>query len=318
MALTSAAYEASRLGQANGSGDALALFLKVWGGEVMTTFYNENVMMDKHMVRTINSGKSAQFPVIGTATAEYMTPGDELGGDSIRHNERVISIDGLLTSHVFIANIDEAMNHYDVRAPYSQELGIVLANTFDKNVQIKVAQEASNTTPNITGQTDRVGTSLSVANAKTNGANLASAIYDCAQALDEKNVPSQDRFANLLPAQYYLLAQTTDVINKDWDGAGSYAAGQVYMIAGIPLVKTNQLPSTNITTDGLDNSTYTGNFSSNAGLVYHKSAVGTVKLLDLSMESEYDIKTQGWWNVAKYACGHDGLRPEAACIINQT
>jgi hypothetical protein len=29
------------------------------------------------------------------------------------HNERVISIDGLLISDAFIANIDEAMNHYD-------------------------------------------------------------------------------------------------------------------------------------------------------------------------------------------------------------
>jgi len=49
----------SRLGQANGAGDEKALFLKKFAGEVLTSFHNKNVMMDKHMVRTIENGKSA-------------------------------------------------------------------------------------------------------------------------------------------------------------------------------------------------------------------------------------------------------------------
>jgi hypothetical protein len=54
---------ASRLGQINGTGGSYAndnaLFLKVFGGEVLTAFANKVVTMDKHMVRTISSGKSA-------------------------------------------------------------------------------------------------------------------------------------------------------------------------------------------------------------------------------------------------------------------
>jgi hypothetical protein len=49
----------SRVGQVNGSGDVDALFLKVFAGEVLTAFSEKNVMMDKHMVRTIANGKSA-------------------------------------------------------------------------------------------------------------------------------------------------------------------------------------------------------------------------------------------------------------------
>lgn len=49
----------SRIGQIEGAGDEKALFLKVFSGEVLTAFHNENVMMDKHMVRTIQNGKSA-------------------------------------------------------------------------------------------------------------------------------------------------------------------------------------------------------------------------------------------------------------------
>jgi hypothetical protein len=47
------------IGQVNGAGATDALFLKVFGGEVMTAFAENNVVMDKHMVRSIASGKSA-------------------------------------------------------------------------------------------------------------------------------------------------------------------------------------------------------------------------------------------------------------------
>ena len=44
----------------------------------------------------------------------------------------------------------------------------------------------------------------------------------------------------------------------------------------------------------------------------HKSAVGTVKLLDLSMQSAYDVRRQGTLIVSRYAVGHGVLRPDAA------
>ena len=54
------------------------LFLKVFANEVLTTFEETNVMKDLHTVRTISSGKSAQFPTMGKATAKYHTPGDDV------------------------------------------------------------------------------------------------------------------------------------------------------------------------------------------------------------------------------------------------
>jgi hypothetical protein len=41
-------------------------------------------------------------------------------------------------------------------------------------------------------------------------------------------------------------------------------------------------------------------------------AVGTVKLMDLAMEGDYETRRQGTFIVAKYAVGHDWLRPECA------
>lgn len=46
----------TRSGQTLGAGDASALFLKVFAGEVLTAFERTSVMMPRHMVRTIANG----------------------------------------------------------------------------------------------------------------------------------------------------------------------------------------------------------------------------------------------------------------------
>ena len=60
----------SFLGKTNASGDANALFLKVFAGEVLASFQRQNKMLPITMVRSIASGKSASFPLVGLASAE--------------------------------------------------------------------------------------------------------------------------------------------------------------------------------------------------------------------------------------------------------
>jgi len=50
---------ALRIGADNGGTDKQALFLKVFGGEVMTAFAEANKFKELHIVRQIMSGKSA-------------------------------------------------------------------------------------------------------------------------------------------------------------------------------------------------------------------------------------------------------------------
>jgi len=52
--------------------------------------------------------------------------------------------------------------------------------------------------------------------------------------------------------------------------------------------------------------------SGSKGLVFTKDAAATVKLLDLGVESEYQVSRQGTLMVARYAMGHSSLRPECA------
>jgi len=307
----------SRLGQINQSGDANALFLKVWSGEVLATFQRENKMLGMTNVRTISSGKSAQFPVIGTTSASYHTPGNEILGTSVKHAEKTINIDDLLVSSAFIANIDEAKSHYDVRSTYTSEMGRALANTVDKNL-LQLAVLGAQASATITGGSG--GTEITDADANTNATSLIASIFECAQALDEKDVPSEDRFCVVKPDVYYQIVQNDKILNRDFgaNGNGVYADGTVIKVAGINIVKSNTAVTAfadNSTAVSGTNNTYNVDAQHVVATVFHKSAIGTVKLLDLGVESEFDIRRQGSLMVAKMALGHGILRPESATLI---
>lgn len=340
----------SRLGQINLSGGTNELFLKQFAGEVLTTFEMENVMMPLHTVRSISSGKSAQFPTTGIASATYHTPGESLmttddGGNPaaskylsrIKHAEVVINIDDMLVSSAFIANIDEAKNHYDVRSIYSTEIGRQLAYVADKNLIRTVISGA-------VAANDRFGTARATSvlyNGETISyddeanagdalaAEMTTAFFTAARKMDEKGVPQNDRYAVVTPEVYYQLVNfNKDAISRDYNPEpnGSKAAGYIVQIAGIRIMKSNNIPTTNESSTGVapHNSSQVSNdvfgssgvgygafdFTRSKGIIFQKEAAGTVKLLDLAVESDYSIERQGTLMVAKYAMGHGVLRNE--------
>lgn len=307
------------IGQVNGGGLTDAMFLKVWGGEVLTAFQESNVVMDKHLVRQIASGKSASFPATWKVTAGYHVAGAEIVGQASNVNERVITIDDLLLSSVFIPVLDEAKNHFDYRSIYSAECGNSLAYAWDKNVLQLMVLAARTVTPTVTGAYG--GTSLTSGTTlyKTSAVDLAAGLYAAAQGFDDKDIPQNEvKSAFVKPAQYFLLAQSTALLSRDWNGDagnGNYKDGKIMSIGGLPIVKAVHLPTTNISTGP---AAYQGDFTKTAAVITTKGAVGTVKLLDMSVEMAYDIRRQGTLIVSKYAVGHGILRPECAFELKTT
>jgi len=339
----------SRVGLIEGGSDNDALFLKKFSGEILQTFEESNVFKALHTIRTIESGKSAQFPVTGIASASYHTPGENIadGGNSylsdIKKTEKIINIDKMLIASTFLANIDDVKNHYDIRSVYANELGKALAVRFDTALA-KVFMAAARSSANLS-QVGKAGGQLDIPNndfsapgvvgtpASFTGADLVAAFFTAAQKLDENDVPSDGRFCVLRPQEYYKLVTGADssnsfnllsAVNSDIGGQGSIAQGTVPQIAGISIYKSNHIPSTDLSSTstgdgdssndvfGVNGVGYNGDFRNSFGIISHSAAVGTVKLLDLATESEYQIERQGTLFVAKYAMGHGVLRPECA------
>lgn len=297
-----------------------AMFLKVFTGEVLTAFEETNVMKDLHLMRTITHGKSASFPATWKASARYHTPGTPiLGQHQIKHNERIIKIDDLLISDVFIYDLDEAKNHYDVRQIYTKELGAALAREFDKKtlrVAVLNAREAA------TVEGGFGGSVVKNTAAASDGEVLAGMAFTANQIFDEKDVPENDRYLIVKPAQYYLMAQTTKLLNRDWGGSGVYADGKILKVAGLSIVKSNNVPAgENIAaaTTG-ENNPYYGDFTDTVAIAMQRQAIGTVKLKDLALQktgNDFEVMYQGTLFVAKYAMGHGFLRPECSVEISK-
>lgn len=339
----------SRLGASMGATGTYdqdnALFLKVFGNEVLAAFEEANVMKELHTIRTISSGKSAQFPVLGTATAKYHTPGQDVfdAGNSyttaIKHRERVINIDDVLIAATSIANIDELKNHYDVRATYSSELGRALAKRFDLATMRTLAAAAETDADSRANPDAAQGTRLDLgtgslpANLST-AANIIQTFRVMAQKLDEKHVPSDGRFAILTPELYYLLTGSDNIaINRDFGGSGAVASGSIPQLLGIKIYSSPHIADIATTDvsgddskannhpfdDAEGSSDAKGYLDANLNVLQflggHTSAIGTVKLMDLAVESEYSMQKQSTLMLAKYAMGHGILRPDAAVSV---
>lgn len=313
----------ARFGYGQSTSDDRNLFLKVFGGEVLTAFTEKVVTLDKHVVRNIEFGKSAQFPKTWKATSAYHEAGQQLLGNDIDTTEVTITIDGLLVSHTAIYDLDEKMSHFDVTSEFSQELGRSLAREFDKNVlrQIVLAARTSADGPFPAGNTITDAALVNSSIASTTGKAWIDHIREANIALYNKNVPEDmPRYlvvnADVFDAIKYAVDSSHGylVINRDFgEQAGGVAgAGNVIQIDGVQVIRSNLMPTANETSDTSVYSKYRANYSTTTGIMWCPEAVGTLKLMDLAMETERDVRRQEDFMVAKMAVGHGVLRPELA------
>ena len=310
-------YNFTRLGQANFTGDVAALFKDQFIPELLTAFDAKRVMKNYVRSKTITKGKSASFPVLGQTSAKYVGVGDTLlGNQSIAHNEITINVDPFLVSDILIHDLDVKMQEYDDRQEIVTEMSRALANTEDKQL-LQVGVLAARAGAIISGGNG--GTVLKAgATALTSGETLAAAIYTAGVELDQKDIPEEDRYAFVRPLQYALLAQYEDIKNHDI-GTGSYSEGTTGKLNGIKVIKTNHLPSTNITQsqDATNpNNIYYGNFTNTACLVMNKQAVGTVSRQGLIVEPKWMLERLSHLLTARILQGHGILRPDCAVEIS--
>jgi len=244
----------TRPGQSNSTGDARALYLKLFSGEMFKGFQRNTIARDLVMKRTLKNGKSLQFIYTGRTTSEFHTPGNSILGDSNSAPpvaEKTITVDDLLISSAFVYDLDETLSHYDLRSEISRKIGYALAEKYDRLIFRAITRGARAASP-ITkanyvepgGTQIRVGSTTSGADAYV-AANLVSAFYDAAAALDEKGVSQDGRVGVLNPRQYYELIQavgSNGLVNRDVQGSALQSGNGIIEIAGIKIFKSMNIP----------------------------------------------------------------------------
>ncbi len=285
------------------------LALKVYGGMVLGAYNQKQTTDGRHIQRNIISGKSAQFPATGLATAAFHTRGTEVDFQQVNSAETVIAIQDRLLSAIFVDKLDEAKSHFEIRREYAVQQGEALANQADLRVLMSfiAASRASAVVTGLPG-----GDQITGATIGTDASVLKAGIYDAAEDLDEHNVPDSARYLWLAPAQFYLLLQDGEFLDRDFGGDGSRTGAVMTRAAAFEIIKTNNLPSLSEVGDTDFPTNLRLDYTTTVAVAGHKSAAGSVTLMSLEFESEYDVSRQGTELVAGYAKGFDRLRPEAA------
>jgi len=349
----------TRQGQSNSTGDARALYLKLFSGEMFKGFQHNAIARDLIMKRTLKNGKSLQFIYTGRTTAEFHTPGNSILGNSDAAPpvaEKTITCDDLLISSAFLYELDEVLAHFDLRSEISRKIGYALAEKYDRLAFRAITRGARAASPiTKTNFVEPGGTQIRVG-ATTNDsdayvpANLISAFYDAAAALDEKGVSTDGRVAVLNARQYYELIQQTGengLVNRDAQGSSRQSGNGIVEIAGIKIYKSMNIPflgkygtayggttgvtaPTNVgdfvsvtpldadsTATGIHNDYGTNNElgDKSCGLIFQKEAAGMVEAIGPSVQvtkGDVSVIYQGDVILGRLACGADYVNPAAA------
>lgn len=312
-------------GQKLATGDNRALHRDLYKTEVMAKFEDKLVTKDRVTNYTISSGKSWTFPVVGGASGLVRhLPGQAPTPRQIKRDEIRIDIDDRIVHTIYQDELDEKLADVNLRSHFTTAQAYALANAMDANMfrmMVKAARHAGLIAGEMPG-----GSTLVDAGFRTNSAALVKGLFDAATELQSKNVDLSEASAFLTPAQHSLLVQSKDVLNKDWGGEGSYAKNSVAMVAGIPLVITNNLPTQDLSSDatitaaGLNPETvfnrYRGDYSNLAGVVSTKQAVGVVTAVPLETRFTSVSENYGEFIQTSYVYGAGVLRPECAVELS--
>ena len=312
----------SRPGTNLGAGDAKALMLDLFSGEVISAFETTTVLKDKHETKTLSKGRSFKFPAIWRAGGGYHTPGEEITGRQIQHTEIVVDPDDKLVSDVFIADLDEILNHYEIRAPSTSELGQFLARHYDANV-LRTILLAARGGALFAG--DQGGSGLQNANFLTDGTVLLDGISAAKLTMEEKDVPvgAMPIHALFKPAQWSLMARTDKNLNRDYGGNGTVKNMALETIDGVMIHKTNIAAEV----FGVDNtiapystagnekfipSAYRAKFGTTAGVVWTPKAACSAIVQDVGFDIVDQPEKQGTLLIARMTVGTRKLRNKCA------
>jgi hypothetical protein len=228
----------------------------------------------------------------------------------------------MLISSAFISNYEEAMNHYEVRSEYTYQMGDSLAQAYDQHLFAIATKAAVAGTVGAVAEMgpateDSIGATPTIS-------DVVDALYDAAALFDATNVPKNERTAFITSQVYWDLVQDGKLLDRDFGNGdnGSQAMGKIFRVAGIELVATNNL-ALNFGTATLAGkragsaiTDYTVDGTASLALVMQKQALGTVKLMNLTSEKDYQVNRQGTLMVTRMACGHGVLRPECIRLIS--
>lgn len=312
----------SRSGQNNKTGDDRILFEKKMQTDVLRYFQSTNIAKELVTNKTIENGKSAAFPIVGNATAQYHTVGTLIDGTGVAATEREITIDDMLIGFAYIPDIDEAMVHYDAKSAYNESIGRALGKRYDQDCFRMVAKagfildDASALAAGLKVFDDdfyHENVSFAAAGDELIGSKVYEKIVSAIAQWSRKDIVGEPVIV-LQPESYYALLNNPAQTGMTWANDPASQSGKVPLVLGKRVLTSPHIPQADDSANTAINAKYRADFSLVVGLVFAKEAVASLQLLGLQMRSDYVPTRLATLVVGKMAVGFGVLNHQ--CAIN--
>lgn len=327
MALFPAVSNVERPNQQNSTGDPLALIIAQYGGSVEGTIERKSVLKPYIPMRSIRGTNTITDYAVGKATLGVVTPGEAPAPPGkIDVSKQSLTVDTVIYARDMVPLLDNLQTAYNAPAEFGKEHGKQIAKFVDQAFFIQGAKAALRTSSAYDGGTSgkpagHFGGSQKVLAASgdaTDPAKLYSAISDLFVTMEGKDVsPRQDDvFLVFRPAQYYALQDAEQVVNGQYVTADGTKLDNVpiFKAWGCPVLSSNNLPNTNITTHELG-ANYTGDFTKLVGLAIAPRALMAGETIALESDVYYDKVWKHWFIDSHLSFGVTANRAEYAGAI---
>lgn len=242
-------------GSTTGDLSNLDLYIDEYAGEVETQFTKKSFMREFVPVKPVRGTDTITNDVMGNTTLKAVGRGARRVEPGEATFDRItLTVDTIILARNTVALLDQFQNRYDVRMELGADHGKEIGKFFDEAFIIQGIKSANKTfvgdNGTATGVTNGVANvvTLSAAGDEDDPDKLQRAIEDVCQKIEEDDVDLDGGVILVRPAQYYVLLRNDRLINSQYStGNGDYAKGMVLRSCGLPIIKTNRIPSAAIT-----------------------------------------------------------------------
>lgn len=330
-----AASALNRPGQDNAAGDALANFKMVFSGLIAMHFKRGLKFGERIVRRSFPKGaKSIELKYHDAESAVYHTPGHDIFVDGTysgnpQKGSREVKLGAKLLKAGLLDEVDWLMEDFDSQMAHADAIREALQRKWDQLAfrAIIAAAVRNGGADEYTNEPDlgaSVGTqTLAVAGTpdSTKAGVLENAIMASAEAMDALDVPDEGRVLALRPFAYNLLFYSTNknFINRDYGNNGSSAERKIMRAGGFDVVKSSNIPTTDLSAEGSRQTELDRDFSNTVGAIFHRDAAvaAVAKDLTFDMWEEKRFRAKAAY-CAEFVAAFGGYRRECAIWLKHS
>ncbi len=311
------------------TGDIHALAVSEYAGFTETSLNRRSVLADWVPMRRITGTTTVHNYAIGETKLDKVEPGVPPPSHGVDISRASVTVDTLINARNVLPLLEEFQTQVEVRKHLGEEHGKELAKFRDQALFIQAIKAARMTKSayakggqDVDGFKGGTSIQLGAAGDVTDPAKMYRAVSDLETAMAEKDVDWVEDGIILAfrPKVFQALRDAEKIVNGEYVTAdGTTKEGLVFKTFGAPVVKTNNLPNTNITGHLLSNAGNSNGYDVDArkvaGVALSTRALLAGETIPLTSDVFYDKIWKCWFVDSHTAFAATPSRAEFAGII---